>query len=337
MLGQLAARHRLGGHTGVHTGLVQGQGVGGGEHADIGQDGHVVLSVAVAVGGHIHNQGDVELGPAVHHRLGVLRHTAVQRRLGVIIGEIDGVEVAGPQAAAAAHTVGLVHMHLPGLFIKDQPVIGALLLTAGTAPALLLVDFGLAAGVLLLLPRPGAAAHANILDSAAETGHLVALEMGQADKHVGVHNGPADLGLLHIFAPLYRDLHVVGALQAVADEDGAAHRQRRKAVLPGALQVLQGVFPAAGVHGVAVGEEGLAPQLLDHVHHSPGVVGPQVADVAQLAEVQFDGHKFALQFQVLYARLFNQLFQLGGQAVAVSLGVEIGKINLCFLHNQVSS
>ena len=100
--------------------------------------------------------------------------------------------------------------------------------------------------------------------------------------------------------------------------------------------MLQSVFPAAGIHGVAVGKEGLAPQLLDHVHHRPGVVGPQIADVAQLAEVHLNGHKLALQVQLLDARLLHQLFQLSGQAVAKGLCVEIGKINLCFFHDCLS-
>ncbi len=336
MPGQLASRHGLGGEAGVHTGLVQGQGIGGDEHADVWQDGHVVLPVAVAVGGDVHHQGDVELGPPVHHRLGILRHTAVQGRLGVVVGEVDSIEVAGPQAPATAHAVGLVHMHLPALLVKDKSTVGALLLAAAAAPAGVRGDLRLATGVLLLLPRPGPAAHADVLDGAAEAGHLVALEVGQADKHIGVHNGPADFGLFHIFTACDRDLHVVGALEAVADEDGTAHRQRRKAVLPCALQMLQSVLPAAGVHGVAVGEEGLASQLLDHVHYRPGVVGPQVADVAQLAEVHFDSHKFTVQVQILNPRPFHQLFQLGGKAVAEGLGVEVGEINLCFFHRNIS-
>ena len=177
---------------------------------------------------------------------GILRHAAVQGRLGVVVGEVDSVKVARPQAAAAAHTAVLVHGHLSGLGVKDQAVVGALLLAAPAAAACLRVDLGLSAGVLLFLPRPGAAAHADVLDGPAKAGHLMALEVGQGDEHIRVHHRPADLGLLHIFAPRHVDLHIVGALQAVADEDGAAHRQRSKAVLPGALQVLQGVLPAAG-------------------------------------------------------------------------------------------
>ena len=156
----------------------------------------------------------------------------------------------------------------------------------------------------------------------------MALEVGQGDEHIRVHHRPADLGLLHIFAPRHGDLHIVGALQAVADEDGAAHRQRSKAVLPGALQVLQGVLPAAGVHGVAVGEEGAAAQLLHHIHHRPGIVGAEKAHIAQLAEVHLDGHKLAVQIQLLDPGRPDQLFQLGRQSITERLCVKISKIYL---------
>ena len=51
-------------HAGVGTGLVQGHRVEGGKHAHIGQDGQVVLGMAVAEGGDIHHQADVEVGPS---------------------------------------------------------------------------------------------------------------------------------------------------------------------------------------------------------------------------------------------------------------------------------
>ena len=182
--------------------------------------------------------------------------------------------------------------------------------------------------MLFLLPCPGTAAHADVFDGPAEAGHLVALKVSQADKNVGVHNGAADFGLFNIFAALHRYLHIVSPLQTVANKDGTANGKGCKAILPCTLQMLQGVLPAARVHGIAVSKEGLAPQLLDDVHHRPGVVGAQIADIAQLTEVELDGHKFTLQVQVLNARLLNQLFQLGGQAVSIGLCMEIGEINL---------
>ena len=60
----------------------------------------------------------------------------------------------------------------------------------------------------------------------------MALEVGKADEYVRVHHGPADFGLLHIFAADDRHSNVVGTFQSVANEDRAAHRQRRKTVFP---------------------------------------------------------------------------------------------------------
>ena len=335
--GKLAARQGRGGQAGVCAGLIQGQGVEGGEHAQVGQDGHIVFPVAVAVGGHVHHQGDMELGPPVHHGLGILRHAAVEDFHCVGGGEGNGVKVAGPQAPAAAHAVFQVHSHLPGGLVEDQTLVGALPLAALAAPAEFGIDLGISVVVLLAFAGPGTAAHADVLDGPAEAGHFVALEVGEADEYVRVHDGPADLGLLYVLAAPDRHQHVVGALQPVSDQEGAACREGGKAVLPCALQVLQRVLPAAGVHGIAVGEEGLASQRLYYVHHRPGVVGAEEADIAQLAEVHLDGDEFSIHVDLADAGLFQQLLQLGRQAVAIGRGMKIGKINLRNRHKRLLS
>ena len=270
----------------------------------------------------------MEIGPTVQHRLGIFGHAAVQRRLGIVIGKVDGIKVTGTQATAAANAVLLIHRHFLRLRVKDQAVIGTLFLAAGAATAFCLADFGLSAGVLLLLPCPGATAHTDVLNRSSKARHLVALEVSQGNKHVRVHYGPADLGFLYIFATYHRHFHVISALQAITNEKRATHGQRSKAIFPCALQMLQSILPAAGVHGIAVGEEGLTAQLLYHIHHRTGVVGAQVADITQLTKVHFNGNKFAFQVQLLNPSFFNQFFQLGGQAVTIGLSMKIGKINL---------
>ena len=155
----------------------------------------------------------------------------------------------------------------------------------------------------------------------------MALEVGQADEHIRVHHRPADFCFFYVLSPVHRHTHIIGTLQAIANQNGAPHGQGRKPVLPGALQMLQGIFPGAGIHGVAVRQKRLAAQLLDQIHHRTGVVGPQIADVAQLAEVELDGDKLALHVDLVDSRFAHQLFQLGGQAVPKGDGVKIGKIN----------
>ena len=82
----------------------------------------------------------------------------------------------------------------------------------------------------------------------------------------------------------------------------AAGGEGGEAVFIGGVQVVQGVFPAAHVQGVAVGEEGLAAQLLHQVGHHLGVVGPQEGQVARLAKVDFNGGVLVGKIDVANAR-----------------------------------
>ena len=160
------------------------------------------------------------------------------------------------------------------------------------------------------------------------------LEVGQADEHIGVHDGPADLGALDILAALHRDLHIVGALEAVGDDHRAAGGQRGEAVLPGTVEVLDGVFAAAGVEGVAVGEEGDAAELLDEVGHRLGVVRAQVGDVAQLAEVHLDGDELAAHIDLPDARRLEEALELVGQPLPET-GAEAGEVDFGSFHENV--
>ena len=100
--------------------------------------------------------------------------------------------------------------------------------------------------------------------------------------------------------------------------------------------MLNGVLAAAGIHRVAVRQERLAAQLLDHIHHRAGVVRAQKADVALLAKMHLDGNKLAVHVNLANPRLLNQLFELGGQAVAERDRSEIGIIDFRFFHGNLS-
>ena len=121
------------------------------------------------------------------------------------------------------------------------------------------IDLRLALGVLLHLAPAASAAHADVLQGPPEASLLVSFEVVQGDEDIGLHDSLSNLGRGDVLRPLYRNLHVVVAPQAVANDHLAAGGQRGEAVLIGCVQVLQGVFPAAGIEGVAVGEEGDAP------------------------------------------------------------------------------
>ena len=91
--------------------------------------------------------------------------------------------------------------------------------------------------------------------------------------------------------------------------------------------MVQGVLPGADVHGIAVGEEGLAAQVLDDVHQHPGIAGAQMGHVAQLTEVDLDGYELILEVDLIDAGGENQPGQLLGQRLGRA-GAEVGKINL---------
>lgn len=134
--------------------------------------------------------------------------------------------------------------------------------------------------MLLHLAGTAAAAHTQVLHGAAKAGLLMTLKVGEADRDVGIHERLANLGLMHVLATLDRDERLVGTLEAVGDDDLAARGVRGKAVLVGGVDVLERVFAATDVERVAVGEEGLAAQLLHDIGDGAGVVGAQKAQVA---------------------------------------------------------
>ena len=98
------------------------------------------------------------------------------------------------------------------------------------AHAALLMDARLARVVHLHLARARAAAHADVLECAAKAGVLMALEMGQRDQDIGVHDSRANLGLLNVLAALDRHIGLVRPLESVRNDHMAAGRKGRKAI-----------------------------------------------------------------------------------------------------------
>ena len=174
----------------------------------------------------------------------------------------------------------------------------------------------LAAAVLLSLSGAGSAAHSNVLYGSAETCKLVPLEVGQGYEYVRIHYCAAYLGVLDIFAALDGDFYVVSAFETVRYDYGTSGAQGSETVLPGAVQMLQGVFPEPGIHCVAVCQERLSSKFLYNVNHRLCKVGPEETDIAQFSKVHLYCHEPSVHINVAYSGLLDEFLELGWQSVS---------------------
>ena len=211
--------------------------------------------------------------------------------------------------------------------VKRDGVVRADLFAGTAANAVLGRDVRLASGMLLHLAGTAAASHAQVLHGAAKTGLLMALKVGEADHNVGVHERLTDLGLVHVLAALDRNERLVGALETVGNDDLATRSIRGKAVLVGGIDVLERVFAATDIERIAVGEEGLAAQLLHDVCNGAGVIGTQKAQVAQLAKVNLDSDELVLKVDLLNSGVTDEALELVELALA-SMRAQVGEVHL---------
>ena len=338
-IGELGVGQRLRRHDGVGAGLVDGDRVEAREHADVVDDRRIVFGMAIAVGADIHGKRDMEARAAVDDGLGVLGDLAVEHVGRGFIAGLDGVLVAHADAAAAAHAAIVVdggHVHCAGVavgklalasVVERNGAVRADLFAGTAANAVLGRDVRLAGGMLLHLAGAAAASHAQVLHGTAKASLLMTLKVREADHDIGIHERLTDLGLVHVLAALDRNERLVGALEAVGDDDLAARGIRGKAVLIGGIDVLERVFAATDIERVAVGEEGLAAQLLDDIRDGAGVVGAQKAQVAQLAKVNLDGDELVLKVDLLDTGVTDEALELVELALA-SMRAQVGEVHL---------
>ena len=133
--------------------------------------------------------------------------------------------------------------------------------------------------------------------------------------------------ILYGFAAAYRHGHLVSALQAIGNNHMAAGGIGGEAIDIGRLQMIQCVLAGADIHGVGIRQKGLAAQILDQIHHHPGIAGTQIGHVAQLAKVDLNGHILVLKIDFVHPRRQQQPCQLLGNGLPAG-GTEGRKINL---------
>ena len=96
--------------------------------------------------------------------------------------------------------------------------------------------------------------------------------------------------------------------------------------------MVQRVFAAADIQGVAVRQEGLAALTFYQIRHGFGPVGAEIGHVARLTEVELDGDEFVLEVDLLKAGGLHEAAQLFERADLVR--VQIGKIYFCRFHRK---
>ena len=213
-----------------------------------------------------------------------------------------------------------------------RAVVRAVFDALAAADALVLIDDGLAGAVHLLLAGARAAAHADVLERAAEAGGRVALGMRERDEDVGVHDGAADLRRAQVLAAADGHEVIVPALEPVGDDALGAGGHGRIAVEHGAVEMVERVGAAADIERVAVGEKRLAAERTHIVAHDARPVRAQIGHVARLTEVELDGDVLVLEIDLLKAGGLHEPAQLFECADLVR--AQIGKIYFCRFHRK---
>ena len=185
--------------------------------------------------------------------------------------------------------------------------------------------------MLFHFPGPAAAPHTDILHRSPEPGGFVAFEMGQADEHIRIHDGTADFGRLDVFPIGYRHFHFIGAPEPVPDDHLAAGGNGVVAIESRAVQMVQGVFPAPGIQGIAVRQEGFAPPFLHQVRHGLYILGPDGGQIAQFPEMHLDGGELPLEVDVSHMGRLTEPLEFV-QCAGAHRAAKIRKIHFCLFH-----
>ena len=215
----------------------------------------------------------MEAWSILNHRLSVFCHLLIQQISRIPLLIADSIKIAGTYATAAA---------LAGIMVNNCLVIHignsirtTLLGTFLTATAFVRIYYHLAGGMLFHLASTTATTHANILNSTTKASSLMALEMSQADKYICIHYRPANFGCLANLTILYRYLHIISTLQAIANNNLATSRNAVKSVNISTFNMLQGILTAAWIQGITICQEWQTTLLLHQICNSLGIIRTQ--------------------------------------------------------------
>ena len=134
--------------------------------------------------------------------------------------------------------------------------------------------------MLLHFAGTAATAHTDVLDGTAKARRFMALEMCQADKDIGIHDGPADFRHPDILSAAHGYLYVIRTLEAIGNNHLTARRYGIEAVEIRAIQMLQRVLAATRIQRVAIREKGTASLLLADIGDTLRILRTQIREVA---------------------------------------------------------
>jgi hypothetical protein len=135
------------------------------------------------------------------------------------------------------------------------------------------------------------------------------------------------VGRLTVDTAYYRHINIIGTPDTIGDNVLAARGHGPIAVFVCRIQVVKTLVPPPHIQGIAVRQEGHAPQSLDPIRHNPGKVGPEESHVSRLSKMDFNGNVFLFEINLLNTRFNNQPIQFVQQTVADPT-THIGKVHL---------
>ena len=98
--------------------------------------------------------------------------------------------------------------------------------------------------------------------------------------------------------------------------------------------MIDGIGASTCVEGVAVGEERLASERTDHVHHAGSIVRAYVRHVSRLTEMNLDGSELAVEINILYSGASDEFLKLDKKVVSRHRP-EVREEYFRFLHDYI--
>ena len=128
--------------------------------------------MAITVWRDLSGYADMKTGSALYYRQGILSHTPAKQRVAGPVGVMNSIKSTLAHAAAASYA--LVSINVGFSCLEGNGILGTPACAGMTTAAKLRIYHRLAVAMLLHLSCPGTAAHAQVLQRAAEAGGAVA-------------------------------------------------------------------------------------------------------------------------------------------------------------------